>query len=102
MTYVFDIDDTIFFSSIDGHGEYQIDSVNEELIERINALFNSGNTIIIFTGRHWRHLELTKKQLMNCNVKYDALILGKPIADVYIDDRAMAPRDFLKGVKTDG
>lgn len=45
--------------------------------------------IIIHTARHWNHLTLTKEQLDRWGVRYDTLVMGKPPADIYIDDRAI-------------
>ena len=48
--------------------------------------------MILFTSRgsvsgvDWR--QLTESQLVTWGVKYDELLMGKPHADVFIDDRA--------------
>ena len=102
MTYVFDLDNTILYSTIDNNGEYSIVSVNIQLVKIINELYDNDHTIIIFTGRHWKHLEITREQLCNYNVKYTTLILGKPIADFYIDDLVLRPDEFLKEVLKNG
>ena len=57
----------------------------------VNKLFDEGNEIIIFTARgsttniDWT--KQTEKQLSEWNVKYHKLLLGKPYADIYIDDK---------------
>ena len=55
--------------------------------------------LFFFTARgyvtkiDWR--ELTLNQLEEWNVKYHELILGKPNADVYVDDKAINDLDFF-------
>jgi hypothetical protein len=46
------------------------------------------------TGIDWR--ELTVKQLAEWGVPYDELVMGKPTADVYIDDRAINSMDWKR------
>ena len=67
-------------------------------IERVNSLFDQGHRIVLFTARgsksgiDWR--ELTMSQLKDWGVSYHELILGKPHADFYIDDKAIHPDHF--------
>lgn len=58
-------------------------------IESINSLYEKGNTIIIYSARSWMEYEVTSHWLNKNGVKYHQLILGKPIGDVWIDDRAI-------------
>jgi len=96
MRYVVDIDDTIFFSKVDGNGNYVLLGCNEDLIHKINTLYNQGNEIILWTGRHWNHLKITEQQLKDAGVNYNTLIMGKPVADYYIDDKSITPNKFLE------
>jgi hypothetical protein len=58
-----------------------------------------GHTILIFTARgtqtgiNWK--ELTEAQLADWRVSYSDLILGKPFADIYVDDRGLRDVDFF-------
>ena len=38
---------------------------------------------------------LTEKQLNKWGVKYHRLFLGKPAADIYVDDKGIADTDFF-------
>jgi len=58
-------------------------------IERITELYNEGHTIIIYSARTWMEFEMTVDWLKRHEVPYHQLILGKPIGDVWIDDRAI-------------
>ena len=95
-TYCFDIDGTL---CTDTGGEYDKARPDSQAIARLNALYDMGHTITLFTARgattgiDWR--ELTEKQLRSWGVKYHRLLMGKPSADVYIDDKAENVRDWL-------
>ncbi len=96
MRFLFDIDDTILFSEVKPDGSYVYRDADFCLIEKLNTLYDDGNEIILWTGRHWNHLNVTQQQLSAAGVKYHTLIMGKPVADVYIDDRSLRPDEFLK------
>lgn len=57
-------------------------------VEKINKLFEEGHTIIIYTARTWMEFEMTTHWLQTHGVKYHQLMMGKPIGDMWIDDRA--------------
>lgn len=95
MKCVFDIDDTIIFSEIDKNGNYSMKSWDRFLVKKINELYNKGNEIILWTGRHWNHLLITKNQLKKIGLKYHTLLMGKPVADFYVDDKGMKPIEFM-------
>ena len=87
--YAFDIDGTICTNT---YGDYEKSKPYKDRIDGINFLFEKGHTIKFFTARgsttsiDWS--DLTKKQLKNWGVKYNELIMGKPHADYFIDDKA--------------
>ena len=58
-------------------------------VESINKLYDEGHTIIIYSARTWMEYEMTSIWLKTNNVKYHQLVMGKPIGDVWIDDRAI-------------
>jgi uncharacterized HAD superfamily protein len=57
-------------------------------IEALRMLKENGNTIILYTARGWEQYKVTKAWLDQNEFVYDQIIMGKPIADVWIDDRA--------------
>ena len=67
-----------------------------ERIAKINSLYDQGHTIVYWTARgtrtgtDWR--ELTEQQLSKWLVKYHELKLGKPVYDLFIDDRNINSR----------
>jgi CMP-N,N'-diacetyllegionaminic acid synthase len=62
-----------------------------ENVERVNALFDHGCHIVLFTargsgtGKDWS--AVTEEQMKRWGVRYHELRFGKPPADYYIDDR---------------
>jgi hypothetical protein len=93
--FCFDIDETIC-KTIDQN--YLNSTPILERVRKINALFEDGNIIKLYTARgsktgiDWT--EITVKQLSDWGVKYHELNLGKPFADYYIDDKAISDTDF--------
>ena len=66
----------------------------EGAIECINQLHSEGHTIIIYSARSWQEYEMTSHWLSLHKVKYDQLVMGKPIGDIWIDDRAIEFTDW--------
>jgi hypothetical protein len=58
-------------------------------IGAINKLYDEGHTIIIYTSRTWMEYEMTTSWLKQHKIKYHQLYMGKPIGDIWIDDRAI-------------
>jgi hypothetical protein len=69
-----------------------------ERISKINSLYEEGNIIKLYTARgsktgiDWE--PLTREQLKLWGVHFHELHMGKPYADVYIDDKAVRDSDF--------
>lgn len=62
-------------------------------IETINKLYDAGNIIIIYSSRTWVEYEMTVDWLQKNGVRYHQLFMGKPVGDVWIDDRAITCKD---------
>ena len=103
MDYVFDIDGTICTNT---YGNYEAAEPMRDRIGMINDLFDQGNTIIFLTARGMGRFnndakkankelyEFTKNQLDNWGVKYHELKFGKPIYDLFIDDKNMNTQNW--------
>ena len=63
-------------------------------IENLNRLYNEGHIIIIYTARTWMEYEMTSDWLKRHEVKYHQLMMGKPIGDIWIDDRAFGFKNW--------
>ena len=102
---VFDIDDTICNNK---NRDYENAEPKQDVIDKINKLHDQGATITLYTSRGMvscngdlekivaKNKTILEKWLDKNNVKYDNLIFGKPLGDMYIDDKAMNVKDFLK------
>lgn len=94
--FCFDIDGTLCTNT---DGAYEDAVPFPKRIARVNALFDDGKRIVLFTargtttGKDWR--ALTERQMADWGVKYHELILGKPYAHVFIDDRAVSDVDWF-------
>lgn len=95
MKYCVDIDGTLLYSKFDGR-EYNIVDKNEKLISILNRLYNEGHMVVLHTGRHWDRLDITIEHLREAGVLYTTLVMGKPAADFYIDDRGISPDVFTQ------
>ena len=90
MIYCFDIDGTLCTET---GGDYREAEPFYERIVVVNALHAAGHVIKLFTARgsttgiDWR--EVTEQQMKAWKVDYHELILGKPEADIYVDDRSV-------------
>ena len=58
-------------------------------VEAVNRLVEEGHTIILYSAREWGEFRMTEDWLKRNRFKYNRLILGKPIGDLWIDDRAI-------------
>jgi hypothetical protein len=105
--YCIDIDGTICKKDIHNDGDYEVSMPIVERIEKINQLYDEGHTIKYFTARGMGRYDnsrilaqkhfyyLTYNQLNSWGCKFHQLILGKPAADYYIDDKAIKDDDFF-------
>lgn len=97
MTFCFDIDGTVCTNT---EGAYDKASPFPDVIARITRLRTAGHRILLYTARgsttgiDWR--ETTLRQLKEWGLEHDGLFMGKPTADLYVDDKAINFKDWLK------
>jgi len=90
MIYYIDIDGTICTNT---NGDYQQAKPFLDNIEKINKLYDQGNTVIYWTARgtvtgiDWT--EITEQQLKKWGAKYTSLNFSKPAYDLFICDKAV-------------
>ena len=98
MILYVDIDDTICTRSEDL--DYSKAKPLRERIDKINKLYNEGNTIVYWTARgtvtgiDWRNV--TEEQFKKWGVKYHELRFGKPNYDLFIDDKNINSETFFE------
>ena len=98
----FDLDNTLVtYPTIPN--DYSSVKPIKKMIDLLISLKKSGHEIIIYTARRMKTHQnnvgkvikdialITINTLDKFNIPYDELIFGKPIADIYIDDRALNP-----------
>jgi capsule biosynthesis phosphatase len=102
MRVCFDLDNTLVtYPTIPG--DYTSVKPIERMISLVRRLHNDGHTIIVYTARrmasHGSNVgaalkdigKITFDTLEKFGIEYDEIVFGKPIADIYIDDRAVNP-----------
>ena len=66
---------------------YHLSGPKYNNITKVNSLYADGHGIMLYSSRFESDREVTKIWLQNYGVKYHKLVLGKPQADFYVDDR---------------
>jgi hypothetical protein len=93
--FCFDLDGTI--CKTEGL-DYSASVPMESRIRHVNDLYRNGHYIIIFTARGTMsgqdHSVLTETQLKKWGLNFHELILGKPAADIYIDDKGQNSEEY--------
>ena len=93
MIVYIDIDETI--AETPECRNYSLSKPITANIEKANKYYNDGHTVVYWTARgsgsgiDW--YDITKDQLDSWGVKYLDLKLGKPVYDLFTDDKAMNP-----------
>lgn len=99
MRICLDLDGTICHSR-QGNEDYSEVKPRPKAVEAIQKLKSGGHYIIIYTSRHMetcnsnvglvvaRQAKTLLNWLDKYKIPYDEMWFGKPLADVYIDDRA--------------
>jgi len=92
-TICVDLDGVLTYET-EGH-DYLNRTPNMPMIHKIRHCYHDGSRIILYSARLKRDRKITIDWLTKNNVPYHELILGKPLADVYIDDKAKRPEEVL-------
>lgn len=96
MIIYIDIDETICYSP--NVPDYNYSSPIKENIKKANALYDLGHTIVYWTARgtksgiDWR--KVTENQFKQWGVKYHEIKFGKPVYDLFIDDKNINTNDW--------
>lgn len=110
-TFIIDIDDTICISNKldDGSNDYHNAIPIQPVIDKINKLYDLGNTIILFTARGYRtfsgdidkiykyHMPILIEWVDKYQIKHHKIIIGKPwgLQPIYVDNRNITIHDFV-------
>lgn len=100
-TIYVDIDETICISPEDR--DYSKSIPIQKNIKKINNMYDNGDKIVYWTARGtgsgicWR--DVTEAQFEDWGVKYHELHFGKPIYDLFIDDKNINSETFFNKEK---
>ena len=104
MRAVFDLDDTI---SVHNNRDYANATPIMPVVEKMRQMKKDGWEIIIYTARgqvscngdlaeiERRNRTTIETWIKKHDVPCDGIIFGKPIGDVYVDDKGMSLKSFL-------
>ena len=104
LRYVFDLDNTLVTYPVIPKDYTSVLPI-KKMIDLVVHLKNKGHYIIIYTARrmatHGHNVgavikdigRITFDTLEKFNIPYDELVFGKPLGDIYIDDRGYNPYD---------
>ena len=101
MIYIVDIDGTICDTPQDqlGSSMYGESRPLYDRIAKINDLYDQGHVIYYWTARGSAsgidRTAITESQLQQWGAKYHKLMLGKPVYDIWIDDKAINSENFF-------
>lgn len=103
---VIDLDDTIAYGQ-DGQ-DFETSKPNMEVVKKVNMLHDElGFEVVIHTSRGMvsccgdmnmildKYYSKVKQWLDANNVHYDDILFMKPLADLYVDDKAMGVNEFV-------
>ncbi len=108
QTIVFDVDETVLTTV---NRDYENSQPIMPVVEGMRALKAAGWYIILFTargqGRSDGNIEAVReevtREITSCcekfDIPYDQLLLGKPFAAYYCDDKALRPEEFAAKYK---
>lgn len=97
MKYMVDIDNTICVTQ---GNDYQNSKPMLDRIAKINELYDAGHEVHYWTARGgttgFDLSLLMLKQLQDWGAKYTTANIGKPVYDVWIDDKAFNSEEYFK------
>lgn len=105
MKFIFDLDDTICRTKNRDYANSEVITGVVDNIRRLKQTIPNAR-IVIHTARGMASCEgdsvkaekknrnIIENWLKQHDVPYDAIIFGKPLGDVYVDDKAMSARSF--------
>jgi len=104
-TLCVDVDDTICFTE---NFDYTASTPNEPVIAKLREARTHGWRIVLYTargqGRSGGRIELISADVFEevrsfCerfDVPFDEIVVGKPLARWYVDDKAIRPDEFVE------
>lgn len=85
MRIAVDIDNTI---TVTTGNDYANAIPLHDKIEIVNSYYDAGHYVYYYTGRGWDKYDMTYQWLVNNGCKFHVLLMGKPLYDIFFDDRS--------------
>lgn len=90
---VVDIDGVI---TIDTSGSYAARREDVQVIRDLTMMRKKGWRVVLWTARPESARRVTVNWLKAKSVRYEKLLMGKPRADAYVDDKAMTQQELRR------
>ncbi len=95
MTFAVDIDGVLTLDIVH-YTKFDKAKPDELVIDCVNEMYCDGHRIILHTSRREEDREITERWLKKHGVNYHKIVFDKPLADYYIDNKAVNIKDFDK------
>jgi len=92
-TFVVDIDGIL--CNVVSHTQYSVAKPNNIVVQKVRDLHVRGHKIILYTSRHEIDREVSEKWLRDNAIPYTQLVMDKPQADYYIDDKFISVDNWI-------
>ena len=69
---------------------------NPKMVKKVRELYFAGHIIIIWSARQWSNANTIVAWLIQNDVSFHGIMLGKGGTDYYVDDKSVSINDFLK------
>lgn len=99
MTYQDNVERKVYNIDFDGTlttGEsYIVLTPNKEMIDKVRELYFTGHIIIIWSARLWSDATKIVAWLIQNEIPFHGIMLGKGGSDYYVDDKNILINNFL-------
>ena len=68
---------------------------DRDVIAAVIEHYNDGGTVIVWTARPWSEAQQIAAHLTEWGVKYHGIRCDKGSGDIYVDDKAKRPEEFI-------
>ncbi len=86
MLVAVDYDDTILVNG----------SIDKDMIEYLRKIQREGGKVVLWSAREGDSLNVAVCVCEAYGLVFDSIAVGKPLADMYIDDKAVRPSEIVK------
>ena len=93
LTFCIDIDGVLCEDG--SYPNYHLAAPKQEYIKKVRKLYKAGHRIVLFSARYFSDQDVTITWLRRYRIPFHKLILDKPSADIYVDDRGVSLLDWL-------